>query len=362
MCDEENVVVIDMGSGSIKAGIAGDEVPSVVFPTVVGYNLSTYNTYIGDDAAGRAGVCSIKYPMERGIVQDWDEMERIIHNTFYEQLRVDPPEHPILMTETRPTPRANREKLASTLFETFYVPSLSLHDQTAIALVSAGRTVGVALNAGDGFCQATAINDLIPIENASGRIDLGGRDMTKLMVEMMGSQGYNFRGIDFIASSIKENLCYVALDYEAEKRKGSEIEKEYELPDSSVVKLRNERFTCSELLFNPSVNHITSDGIVDIICKSIEKAPRSYHEDLYGNICVFGGCSMLPGFRERIEREIKAKVPASTNVKIVAGDDRKYGTWIGGSILGSLANFMESAVTREQYEESGPQIIHQKFN
>jgi actin len=123
-------VVIDNGSGMYRAGFAGDEAPRSVFPTMIGRpkyvqadsRKENKDTYIGNEALARAGGLILKYPIERGIVTNWDDMEEILHHTFYNELHVNPAEHPVLLTEPSRNPKANREKMAQLMFEKFNCP------------------------------------------------------------------------------------------------------------------------------------------------------------------------------------------------------------------------------------------------
>jgi len=126
MSDNKSIV-IDNGSGVIKAGFSGDNTPSIKFPSIVGYprsdkqmvGVESKSEYIGDEAQKMRGVLNLKYPIESGIVTSWDQMEKVWEYCFTNELRVDPSEHKVMLTEAPMNPKANREKMTSLMFETF---------------------------------------------------------------------------------------------------------------------------------------------------------------------------------------------------------------------------------------------------
>jgi actin-related protein len=222
--ESTRALVIDNGTGYIKAGFAGDEEPRVVFSTVIGRRSRSPSSgpvdpnekeyYIGHKAL-RRNFLQTRYPIESGIIKNFDEMEKIWHHTFYNELRVAPEEYSVLLTESPWNINNIREKMTQTMFETFMTRGIHISISAVLSLNLSGNSTGVVVDSGDGATSIVPIHQGKIIAEPQ-KLQLTGVDLTDNLTKILTERGYWFT-LDYrsreIARDMKENLCYVAQDY-----------------------------------------------------------------------------------------------------------------------------------------------------
>ena len=372
------MIIIKNGSSTIKAGLSKDDKPSSIFPNVVGNPayaaVWTRQLFVeGSEAIAKWGYGNVKYPVEHGIITNFDFMERVWKYTFNKELNIDSKDCNVLLTEKADNPKTTRQKMTQIMFELIEVNGLYIEVDAVLSLYATGRYTGIVTQIGDGVGHTVPVYEGYAIRDAANRMDMGGRDMSDYLQKIIHERGYNWTPVTSreTLNDMKERLCYVALEFEDEMKlseTSSDIEKNYELPDGQVLTVGNERFRAGEILFKPSLIGKECDGIHELMYSSIMKCDRDIRQLLYENIVLSGGVCCVPGIDKRIEQEMTWLAPASMKINIMNSaidndenrERRRYLSWIGGSIMASQASFGDLLMTKDEYDEYGPTFINRK--
>jgi len=366
-------VVIDNGSGLIKAGFAGVETPKLIFPAYVGRpkhlrvmaGAAEGDVFVGDKAKELRGILKLSYPTKHGVIVDWEDMHQHIWQHTYNELQCVQDQHPVLLTEAPLNPKQNRGKAAEIFFETFNVPALYIQIQPILSLYASGRTTGVVLDSGDGVTNAVPVYEGFTLPHAITRMDVAGRDITQYLQLLLRKAGYTFHTTsEFeVVKDIKEKMFYVAFNIEKQEKDDTDdvvTEDTYKLPDGNTIQLGGEKFRAPEVLFNPSLIGAEYGGIHHLLVDSITRCDMDIRRSLFSHIILAGGSTMFEGFGDRLLTEVRKLAPRDTKIKIWAPPERILSAWIGGSILASLATFKKMWVTRKEYDDVGKNIIYRK--
>jgi len=337
--------------------------------------LTSSHFLVGSRAEKFRGLLKLSYPLTHGIVQDWEDMDKIWHYAF-EELHSEAKQHPVLLTEAPLNPTQNREKAAEKMFETFGVPALYVSLSAMLTLYASGVTSGVVLDCGEGVSQAVPVSEGFVIPSALQRADYGGKEVTAHLTTLLRRAGHPFHSTSEaeIVREMKEKVCYIANDPRTEEQRyvqkvskrepvgmrdkaAASMGCEYALPDGHRVQLDAERFRAAEVMFDPTIAGTEYRGVHQLVSDAISLVDIDLRRPLCGQIFLSGGSTLFRGFGERLLREMRTLLPPDVRIKLTAPHERKYSPWIGGSILASLDSFRSMWVTHKQYAEEGPRCV-----
>ncbi|EDR27129.1 actin-11, putative [Entamoeba dispar SAW760] len=356
--------IIDNGSGLIKAGGLSEELPKIVFPCVVGHSKETNKLENIGDFAQFSKDLNLQRPIQRGIINDWNDIEDIWDFTF-EELQVESSDQVVMLTQAALTPPIHKEKMAQIMFEGFGVNGLDIMMQSLLELYFSGRTTGIVVDCGYGMCQVVPIYNGYMMEHATLRLNCAGEEINEYLRKLLIERGIIFSTEceKIEVERIKERLSYVAFDYKEESTLASlssELDKKYELPDGQIISIGSERFKCSEVLFEPNIIGKETSGIHEITYNSIMQCDCDLRKEMYNNIVLCGGSSMFPGMKQRFIKEITILSPPTIQISVDCNRKRKYGAWIGGKLFASLSSFEERYIKKAEYDEFGASYINSK--
>ncbi|TFG26369.1 MAG: zinc-ribbon domain-containing protein [Promethearchaeota archaeon] len=312
-------IIIDIGSAYVKIGFAGEPKPRFVFPCITGtekyksimVDVGARSVYVGNDAMRMRGVLKVKYPIQRGVIMDWNEFYEILNHIFYTLLRIENLSYyPIIYVEHPFVPRETKEYIARVFFETHRVRSLIMMDSPILSSFSVGRTTGLVIESGDG------VTWIVPIINgqihhaAVQKLNLAGIDVNHNLKSLLMREGINIESsaAEEIIKEIKEKNCYFVLDPTNPPMITENFT--YPMPDGSVKEIPNHIFyEAPEVMFQPSMLGYNTMNIPQAIIYSLQMVSNEYWHDLLSHIIISGGNLSYSGFDERLKQELNALLP-----------------------------------------------------
>jgi actin-like protein 6A len=342
----------------------------------------------------RRDYMELENPLTDGLVSNWDLVDRLLDHGFRKRLGVEPKHHPVLLAEATFNTRQLREAATELLFEKYQVPAMFVAKNAVLAAFSAGRGSAMVLDSGGGITCAVAVHDGYALTKSIFKSTLAGDALTRElygMYEQKGvtikpqycferkvvGQGFKVTELDFpnitksyhtymtyeVVRDLKESSCRVSESTFDENASTTIPTVQYELPDGRVLEVGPERFKVPELMFDPKGWDPTGGtvGAHQMVYNSISASDPDIRKELYAAIILTGGNTLLPGFSDRFNRELTLIAPQ--RFKMIATNfavERKFGVWIGGSILGSLGTFNQMWMSKAEFEEHGSSIVERK--
>jgi actin-related protein 2 len=386
-----NTVVCDIGSSSIKVGMAGSLTPDVIIPCLIGcrrnYHWKSYKDMdridlIGTDAiqAGKRQKIGYQYPMtEKGNVQDWKSLEVLLREAFSKLDISDLSRYNVLITKPYNMKRSDLKTLLDMFFMVFEFRAVTMHEQAALVLYTQGIETGVVVEMGESMINITPIYRGHAIPKLEKNQEVGGRAITSHLLKLLRLKGYQLNEQEDTENGreIKEKYCYVSVDPNEDEKLASEttsLVESFRLPDATVISMGRERFDATEVLFQPSLINCESKSLPNIIFEAIQEADIDCRADLYRNIIVSGGTSLLRGLPERLEKDLHNRYVRDVlnseqsrslgwTARVLAPESRKHLVFEGAALFADLIRDETSFwVTLKDYTEGGIQTVLDKCN
>jgi len=380
--DEQDVIVLDNGSGCLKVGFSGEDAPRAVIPTITatatvddareeehttGVDASSVAkksaAFYGEEALMQPNAVATR-PVQRGGIamgsqQNKDALESLWEHAFRTVLGVDGEELPVLIADAMPLDQnshASRQWTAEIMFEKLKVSKLAIFNTAVLSLFSTGRTRGLVVESGEGITQAVPVFEGFAIPHAIFKMEVAGQDITANVRSLMEAElGAERTSSLKVMQALKERVCQIAPDYHSAMNgpdTDDEEARSFELPDGTIIKVpKPVRTGAPEVLFG--AGDATAPSVQKICYEAVTTCDTDLRHDLVRSIVVAGGTSMLPGLASRFRTELANTLPGelARQVDVCMDSQRRYAAWIGGSMFASLSTFNQVAITKLEYEE-----------
>jgi actin-related protein 2 len=401
-----NILVFDIGAGSIKLGVAGSLDPGVKVPCLVGIPTNHHrqrmgvepaeaitkeHMLVGDNAISKVDTHRIHYSFHTpinastGVVEDWPALKILLCHALEKKLgrSCDTDtldcysKYKVLVAKSYGMSRTDLALLVSFFMEELGVQAINLHDSAALVLYTQGLETGIVVEAGEGMVHILPVYKGHAIPKNNKRLPIGGRTLTMHLMRLLQRKGYRFltgrENYLEVIRSVKERYCYVALDWKQEERLAEETTiLDVEVHDLShefgapSITLGRERFEAVEALLDPSLLDMESKGLADLIFECIQETSIGCRVGLYQNIVLSGGTTLLPGLANRLKQDLDCRYMQDVlngggqrfNIGIRAPSDRGHLVFEGASLLAEwVANQDKHWVSQQDYETYGMEAV-----
>ncbi|KAH7488359.1 hypothetical protein PRIC1_007525 [Phytophthora ramorum] len=391
-------IVLDNGSGILKAGFSGEDTPRTTFTTCTGRvknpewfasqapnwkaELRDREMFVGTECQLYRDFLELSNPISRGIVEDWDALERVWEFVFAQELRVDPETAalPVLCISSPSAPKKQQERMAQLMFESQKACGFYFMQQCVLSLFASGRTRGLVVEVGHGSSHAIPIFEGYALPHAALHYNAGGMDISHRLHLLLSKRGVSFHSFPLhTIDEIKESTCVMGDGTNQQgQNQQNEANKPFELPDGTILQVdRHTQATPAEILFKPQElgdeHPMHPDkGLHECAAASIAMCDKDLQSDLLSAVVLAGGTTMLPGFSQRFQDELQAalqRTGGNGNVNVIPdpvvrergyNSQRKIAAWVGGSMFASLDTFRDIHITKQEWEEYHEAILDRK--
>lgn len=392
-------VVLDLGAYNNKLGLSTEKEPRIIPNFISKAKNERRKVFFGDQLNDCKDYSGLFYvlPFQKGYLVNWDVQRQLFDYIFRkETLKFDASDVNIVISEPQFNFTSVKECVDEILFEEYRFKAVC---RTTSAQLSAWKKKEenetmrccLVVDSGFSFTHVVPICDGKILKEAVRRIDVGGKLLTNHLKEIISYRQLHVLDETYVMNQVKEDCCYVSNSFMEDlittkkKRKLNTVARDYILPDYTNVKrgfirpleemwtkytgteqllrVNNERFTVPELLFHPSDIGIQQMGIPEAVVDAIHATPVVMQPHFYENIILTGGNACFEGYGKRVQTDVRSLAPIDLDVEITCPEHPANYAWHGGVVLSKQKNFVKKhCVSKQEYEESGRAICHQKFD
>ncbi|KAJ3864444.1 actin-related protein Arp6 [Lentinula novae-zelandiae] len=411
---KNNIVILDNGAGTIKAGIASgvlaEQEAVKLVPNAIARSKGDKATYCGHEIAKCKDYSSLHYqlPFEKGYIVDWDAEKAIWDGVFSQEvLGVNTTESSLILTEPYFNLPNIQEIYDQFVFEEYEFSSY--HRCTPASLIPYGKLLGMPpsecmliVDSGFSFTHVVPmINNIISWPAVKRLLDVGGKLLTNQLKELISFRQWNMMEETYIMNHVKECCCYVSTDFRKDMETmrldlDNPIVQKYVLPDMStsrkgrliepgdmtlgseqVLVMKNERLSVPEIIFRPDdigkliilgleggfdrFSGLNQSGLASTIAESIACLPEDLQPMFWENIGLIGGNTKFPGFRGRLLSELRSLAPMYCEVRVHESNDPITEAYQAAYQFSTRPDFSNHCLTRAEYLECGSNGSRRKF-
>lgn len=400
--DEVSSLVFDLGTFNHRIGYSGEDSPKIAYQPVIGEDNEKlyFNEYGLRYINPKTKVKT--FMKQDGTIGDFDLFEKNINYLLEDVLSLNLSEHPLLFSEPSLHNKTNRIKLTEFMFEKYKIPAIYISKSAVLSGFSCGRSTCLVFDSGHNTTYAVPVSEGYALQKCLIKSNIAGDWVTEQVEKNLEKKGININpfykfkvkkeGDKFKPEYIKDDItfdksyetfwkkeiirdiketCLITNDeplkYDAEKDEfiPTSVNQEltYDLPDKKTINLSQDRNLIIERVFNPVKEYPEFLGYHQMVNNAISQADLEIKKELYSNIFLCGGNTLFTGIPERFQKQITNTNKQTFKIKIIthpSNTERKFSSWIGGSILSSLGTFHQLWLSLAEFEEHGASIIERK--
>ena len=400
--DEVSSLVFDLGTFNHRIGYSGEDSPKIAYQPLIGEDNEKlyFNEYGLRYINPKTKVKT--FMKQDGTIGDFDLFEKNINYLLEDVLSLNLSEHPLLFSEPSLHNKTNRIKLTEFMFEKYKIPAIYISKSAVLSGFSCGRSTCLVFDSGHNTTYAVPVSEGYALQKCLIKSNIAGDWVSEQVEKNLEKKGININpfykfkvkkeGDKFKPEYIKDDItfdksyetfwkkeiirdiketCLITNDeplkYDAEKDEfiPTSVNQEltYDLPDKKTINLSQDRNLIIERVFNPVKEYPEFLGYHQMVNNAISQADLEIKKELYSNIFLCGGNTLFTGFPERFQKQITNTNKQTFKIKIIthpSNTERKFSSWIGGSILSSLGTFHQLWLSLAEFEEHGASIIERK--